>query len=579
LELNAPLAFSPWAKRKRESDITRITFILQDNGNNKHKPDRSAMAEISAARVANAAASGQKAPERQESHLFKEVNNLRKGVPEKDQDAIDRAKLNNTIFGKIAASKRFEYTTLAIIMLNAGFIGYDADFSARTHKPDDLYDSPAQFIIFENFFAIYFTLEVIIRFFAYKRKLDSVTDMWFVFDSTLVLFMVVETWILPILGASGPLSQLSVLRLLRLLRITRMAKLMRFFPELQIIVRGMVAAVRSVVCAGILQVLVLYVFAILFTSEYHQGDRSDEDVEGTAEGLFGSMGKSARHLFIMGTILDDITLCCNYIRGSSKGTAMMLAFVIFVLISSFTMLNMLIGILCEVVCATGEGERNKNTETNVREAIQSLFQKMDKDNNGEISRDEFLSMKHDKNVMKALQALEVKPKHFEMYADLMFKHEDKDGETPKIDYAKTVDMIMRLRPGTQVTALDFSSFQMTVFKNHDRLVKHIKTIEKFASSLTGLEPLASLGGCSTPPSLDPNKQYPMDELPAGLLPRLKQSSDEELLNELQQRLGIDGASLPAAPASPSKIVDTIQTHPLGAPDTQSPSWSNETYTC
>jgi hypothetical protein len=193
-----------------------------------------------------------------------------------------------------------------------------------------------------------------------------------------------------------------------------MAKLMRFFPELQIIVKGMVAAVRSVACTGVLLIGILYVWAILFTSEYHQGDKTQEEVAGTAEELFGNMGRSMRHLFIMGTILDDITLCCNSIRRSEKLT-MLAAFIIFVLISSFTMLNMLIGILCEVVCATGEGERNKNTEAHVREAITTLFTKMDNDGNGEITREEFLNMKRDKNVMKALSELEVKPKHFEMY--------------------------------------------------------------------------------------------------------------------------------------------------------------------
>jgi len=361
-------------------------------------------------------------------------------IPVKDADEVEREKLNNSIFGKVAASKKFEYTTLFIIVLNALFIGYDADFSARFGKPDDLYvcgdykpSACYQFIFFENLFAVYFTMEVFIRFWAYKRKCSCLRDLWFLFDSTLVMFMIVETWILPVMGTSGALSQLSVLRLLRLLRITRMAKLMRFFPELQIIVKGMLAAVRAVVSVAILLIMLLYVFAIIFTSEYNQGDVSDEDVIG-ANKLFGSMTKSMRHLFIMGTILDDITLCCNFIRSSSSNTfQMMTFFVLFVLISSFTMLNMLIGILCEVVCATGEGERRKSSEMGVRDAITTLFHKMDKDNNGEITRAEFLDMKSDRHVMKALGHLEVKAKHFEMYADLMFKAEEGSGEVPTFD--------------------------------------------------------------------------------------------------------------------------------------------------
>merc|ERR1719498_194144 len=101
----------------------------------------------------------------------------------------------------------------------------------------------------------------------------------------------------------------------------------------------------------------------------------------------------------MGTILDDITLCCNYIRSSGK-MSMLAAFIMFVLISSFTMVNMLIGILCEVVCATADGERSKNTDSKVREAITDLFQRIDKDGNGEITRHEFVEMRRDKNVRK-----------------------------------------------------------------------------------------------------------------------------------------------------------------------------------
>merc|ERR1719375_1893862 len=108
----------------------------------------------------------------------------------------------------------------------------------------------------------------------------------------------------------------------------------------------MVAAVRSVSCAGILLTLVLYVFAIMFTNEYHQGLQADDEVETDAEEFFGSMGKSMRRLFIMATILDDITACTDAIRATKK-LHMLFAFVACVLISSFTLFNMLLAILCE----------------------------------------------------------------------------------------------------------------------------------------------------------------------------------------------------------------------------------------
>jgi len=532
-----------------------------------------------------------------EAHLFTEINALRNPAKADksaaDQDEIERLKLNDTMFGKLAGSKKFEYTTLSVIVLNAGFIGYDADFSARNHKPENLYDcedyGPGacyQFIVMENFFAVYFTAEVVIRFFSYRRKCDMCTDAWFLFDSVLVAFMVVETWVLPVVGSSGPLAQLSVLRLLRLLRITRMAKLMRFFPELQIIVKGMVAAVRSVVCTAILLILILYVFSILFTSEFHQGDRGDDEVTG-AHHLFGSMGKSMRHLFIMGTILDDITLCTNSIRGSNKNVTMLIAFIVFVLMSSFTMLNMLIGILCEVVCATGEGERNKNTEAHVREAITTLFNKMDKDQNGLITREEFMSMKEDKNVMKALVELEVKAKHFEMYADLMFKPEDGGSEAPSFDFNKVLNMIMRLRPGTKVSALDFASFQMTVYKNHDSLKKNIANVEQLASALSGQDLTAPT--MSKPNSRAGSKKQVLQEEPpskltVSALPQLDKAPDQEILAELQRRIGsfTTNGHTPltveqTSDKPPAKIVEAFPTHvsAFGPPDME--AWSKDTY--
>lgn len=544
--------------------------------------------------------------------LFKEVNKLRKGGDEEDekaQEAREREKLNKTIFAELSVNKKFEMLTLGFIVINAGFIGYDADYSARFQKPEELYDkdTPLIFPIMENIFCVYFTFEVIIRFLAFKNKCSAFVDSWWVFDSTLVAFMVVETWILPVIGASGPLSQLSVLRLLRLARITRMAKLMRYFPELQIIVKGMVASVRSVGSTAILLVVALYVWAILFTSEYHQGNLEDDEVEDALGGeapelLFGSMGKSMRSLFIMGTILDDITACTNSIRSDKKGgkwIPMLIAFILFVLISSFTILNMLIGILCEVVGATGEGERAKNLEQRVRIAINQLFEQMDKDKNGKITREEFLSMRRHKNVMDALKDLDIKQKHFDMYADLLFKPEEEGAPAPTFDWEKTINMIMRLRPGTTVSALDFASFQMAVFKNHENMKQHIAKIERMCCKLTAQEQPVSTSG--TPQkSASPASPEKRTEAGATLAveslssagtvgdpPALDHTSTHDIVAELHRRLGMGCLNLPTDAAnggrpeqiSPSKVMEAFETLGVPQPEADTEAWSKEIFTC
>merc|ERR1719408_321728 len=84
--------------------------------------------------------------------------------------------------------------------------------------------------------------------------------------------MVFETWLMGGVllfmggtGSTGDTGFLRIARLLRLSRMARMARLLRALPELMIMIRGMMAATRSVFFTLCLLVIVLYVFAIAFT--------------------------------------------------------------------------------------------------------------------------------------------------------------------------------------------------------------------------------------------------------------------------------------------------------------------------
>jgi hypothetical protein len=63
-------------------------------------------------------------------------------------------------------------------------------------------------------------------------------------------------------------------------------------------------------------------------------------------------------LFVGGTLLDDITGFTNMIRTGPL-PAFLWVWYLYVLISSFTILNMLVGVLCEVVTATAQSEQEK----------------------------------------------------------------------------------------------------------------------------------------------------------------------------------------------------------------------------
>lgn len=522
------------------------------------------------------------AEQKKGGNLFGAVNALKKAPeePEEDADERERRKFNaDTVCGRIARSKYFEWITLSVIVFNALYLGYDCDYNARWGKPEELYASSLYgFMVFDNLFCIYFTAEVVIRFIGYVDKMTGLSDKPFLFDCFLVFFMILETWVLAVLGPIDALKQVSILRLLRLTRLFRMAKLMRYFPELQLIVKGMAAAVRSVGCAAILLVLVLYVFAIIFTNEYHQGSKPDDDEDILEiEQLFGSLGKSMRHLLIMGTIMDDITACTNAIRTTGN-FGMLMVFFVCVLVSAFTLFNMLLGILCEVVEATEQGEKQKEEEEKLDALLMKFFKTMDLDGNGQISRNEFMKMSQSPEIMDSLSKLEIKQREFSKYAELLFtpkgppKFDEEGFEIlPTLSYTDAVNMIMRLRPGQNVNACDFEYFKQSVLNNNKTIDGYLTSLEKLLEEAAGLDEEEEFEAQASPESdvgPDSNERRPSkdsgDRPPAGRarrpsldngrgsVPRAKAASKSRTAASIKALARAGGPSVTAAPPVASR---------------------------
>jgi len=415
--------------------------------------------------------------------LFEDVNNLKASKTQalaKEQEV----KFGDTFFGRLASHRYFEGITMTVILLNAVAIGVDADYNARFNRPESLYDGPVYFIVQDLFFAVYFSAELIIRFLGYRRKRKCFSDGWFVFDSFLVLLMDVETFILPFVGSSG-MPNLSILRMLRLLRISRMAKLMRTFPELMLIVKGLGAAVRAVTWTFVLIMMVLFVCAIIFTSVYHQGLKSDEEIANKIESLFGDMSKSMFSLIIMGTLLDDVTFCADHIRASGN-FYMLAAFVVFIILSSFMMLNMLLGILVEVVANTAEGEKAKEKNITVRKEMLKIVSDLAGDEPG-IRRDQFLFLAFDKSVLKHLTELGIKESHFQHFSCILYGDvaADDNDESKLISAEEIVAMLFRLQPSQPLEGGDLATAEKAILEQRKMLRKRLSTLEGLVSMAGG----------------------------------------------------------------------------------------------
>lgn len=260
----------------------------------------------------------------------------------------------------IARSNAFANLTVAVVALNAIYIGVESD----NNDAQNIYRASWFFQACSQFFCIYFTLELLVRFLAFEKKRDCLRDGWFKFDAFLVSTMVLDTWvIMPTLYSIGGQMKIPTqpLRMLRLFKLTRMARLMKAFPELVTMIKGLVRSVRAISSSMILIGLMVYVWAIMMHMLMKDEKKYNETSWDDWQLGFGTLTHCMWTLFMNGTLMLDNTqplmtglLFHNKVHYVLAG----IAFMTYSLLSALLILQMLIGVLCEVVSQVNQEQRD-----------------------------------------------------------------------------------------------------------------------------------------------------------------------------------------------------------------------------
>ncbi|CAE8649883.1 unnamed protein product, partial [Polarella glacialis] len=288
-------------------------------------------------------------------------------------------------------------------------------------------------------------------------------DSWFIFDSCLVFESVLETWAMALiaLAIGAPIafdaSILRLVRLLRLMRMMRMAKLLRAMPELMILIKGMAAATRSVIFTLILLVLVMYVFAIAFT----------QLTAGTPNGdrFFATVADSMYTLMVYGTLLDGIGSLLDALGQDSLAIAS--AFVVFVLIAALTLMNMLIGVLCEVVSGVAAVEKEELAVSFVKGKLQNIVMGFDTNGDNLISKSEFEMLMKSKEAVKALTEVGVDAEGLVDLAETIFSENYGNGSDcydKELSFPDFMEVILELRGGNTATIRDLVNLKKFMSK-------------------------------------------------------------------------------------------------------------------
>ncbi|CAE7713053.1 NaCP60E, partial [Symbiodinium necroappetens] len=180
-----------------------------------------------------------------------------------------------------------------------------------------------------------------------------------------------ETWLLSLVQiVFGDISNSSSFRLIRLLRLTRMARmarLLRSVPELLIIVRAIAIALRSVFFLMVLLLGLVYVFALLFSQLF---DGKNQPPGTLAHKSFGSLPQAMNTLLMAGALPDQSSLV------EDAGAVHFLLYplmLLYMLLASLTVMNMLVGILCEVVSVVSAVEKEEILLKSVKTHLKQLL--------------------------------------------------------------------------------------------------------------------------------------------------------------------------------------------------------------
>eukprot|EP00928_Gymnodinium_smaydae_P029819 TRINITY_DN22351_c0_g6_i1.p1 TRINITY_DN22351_c0_g6~~TRINITY_DN22351_c0_g6_i1.p1 ORF type:complete len:642 (+),score=87.52 TRINITY_DN22351_c0_g6_i1:97-2022(+) len=346
-------------------------------------------------------------------------------------------------WASLVKSERFENSVLIVIILNTIWLAFDTDLN----KADVLCNAPMVFQIMDNFFCVCFSFELSARFLAYKKKRNAFADRWFLFDLFLVLTMIWETWVEVLLYlltqkqvAEGPqgsnvrsITVLRVFRVFRLLRVARLARVFQAVPELLILAKGVKAAMRGMVVTLSTLLLVIYILAIVFTQLLSHTE--------IAEGHFSTVPESINFMLMSVLCGFDADFMGSLLKYGWPYYALWL---LYVLVGQLVLLNMLIGILCEVVSGTAEAEKEVAALLDLKREVERL----DADGSDSVDKEESNEILQNPCVMKKLDDLGVDVSAFVEFAQFVFD------ECPEMSRSDFIEMLVQFRGTKTATVKD-----------------------------------------------------------------------------------------------------------------------------
>ncbi|CAK9082082.1 L type [Durusdinium trenchii] len=357
---------------------------------------------------------------------------------------------------KIARHPYFENAVLAVIFLNAIWMSVDTD----NNPAAVLVDAPPIFIVMENLFCLFFTTELLIRFVAFDRKRDCCRDFWFVFDCVINIYMIGETWILSLIlllsdmtttEALFDASALRIIRMVKILRLSRMAKLLRAIPELSIVIKAIGAAGRSMLVIAVFCLMVVYVFALTLKQITLIVNTDPTDPSIAAD--FNSV-LSAMNALLLRSLFSD---SADLVNGLSNWHPVFWpCIMLFVLMTSVTMMYMLMGVMVNVIDIVAASEREGLAVSTVASSLRQVMKKLGISTDGPVSKEAVNDLLNEADVVHFLYSMDVDVLSLVEMIDQVFE-DVLEREGRPLEFGDLVETIMNMRGSNPATVQDLKA--------------------------------------------------------------------------------------------------------------------------
>jgi voltage-gated sodium channel len=233
---------------------------------------------------------------------------------------------------------RVQRTVIALIVMNAVILGLETSRAVMTHWGALLTTLDAMILAV-------FVAELALRIAAHRAAFFR--DPWSVFDFTVVAIALVP--------AAGPFAVLRALRVLRVLRLLTMV------PSMRRVVGGLLAAIPGLASVIAIIGIIFYVAAVIATQLF--GERFPD--------WFGHLGESAYTLFQIMT-LESWSM--GIVRPVMEVYPQAwLFFVPFILVATFTMLNLFIAIIVNAMQSHSAAQQEQTVA-----AVESATREVDR---------------------------------------------------------------------------------------------------------------------------------------------------------------------------------------------------------